>query len=96
MVELSGRPAVDRGREGRYLRSWISQSHVHERTAGLGGVSRGALVNDAFRGHYLDEPRYDELWTALGELSVPLYLDLARQSGCQGWRPVSAYMATAP
>jgi 2,3-dihydroxybenzoate decarboxylase len=35
---------------------------------------RGALVNDAFRGHYLDEPRYDELWTALEELSVPLYL----------------------
>jgi 2,3-dihydroxybenzoate decarboxylase len=30
----------------------------------------GALVND----HYLDEPRYDEVWAALEELSVPLYL----------------------
>jgi 2,3-dihydroxybenzoate decarboxylase len=35
---------------------------------------RGALVNDHFQGHYLDEPRYDEVWAALEELSVPLYL----------------------
>jgi 2,3-dihydroxybenzoate decarboxylase len=35
---------------------------------------RGALVNDHLQGHYLDEPRYDELWSALEELSVPLYL----------------------
>jgi 2,3-dihydroxybenzoate decarboxylase len=34
----------------------------------------GALVNDHFQGHYLDEPRYDEVWAALEELSVPLYL----------------------
>jgi 2,3-dihydroxybenzoate decarboxylase len=34
----------------------------------------GALVNDHLRGHYLDEPRYDEVWAALEELSVPLYL----------------------
>lgn len=35
---------------------------------------RGALINDHLDGHYLDEPRYDELWSALEELSVPLYL----------------------
>ena len=34
----------------------------------------GALVNDHFQGHYLDEPQYDEVWAALEELSVPLYL----------------------
>ena len=34
----------------------------------------GALVNDHFQGHYLDEPRYDEVWAALEELAVPLYL----------------------
>jgi 2,3-dihydroxybenzoate decarboxylase len=34
----------------------------------------GALVNDHLQGHYLDEPRYDELWSALEELAVPLYL----------------------
>jgi 2,3-dihydroxybenzoate decarboxylase len=34
----------------------------------------GALVNDHFQGHYLDEPRYDEVWAAVEELSVPLYL----------------------
>jgi 2,3-dihydroxybenzoate decarboxylase len=34
----------------------------------------GALVNDHFEGHYLDEPRFDEVWAALEELSVPLYL----------------------
>jgi 2,3-dihydroxybenzoate decarboxylase len=34
----------------------------------------GALVNDSFKGHYLDEPQYDEIWAALEELSVPLYL----------------------
>jgi 2,3-dihydroxybenzoate decarboxylase len=35
---------------------------------------RGALVNDHLQGHYLDERRYDEVWAALEELSVPLYL----------------------
>lgn len=34
----------------------------------------GALVNDHLQGHYLDEPRYDQMWAALEELSVPLYL----------------------
>ena len=34
----------------------------------------GALVNDHLQGHYLDEPQYDEVWAALEELSVPLYL----------------------
>jgi 2,3-dihydroxybenzoate decarboxylase len=34
----------------------------------------GALVNDQLQGHYLDEPQYDEVWAALEELSVPLYL----------------------
>lgn len=34
----------------------------------------GALVNDDLQGHYLDESRYDEVWAALEELSVPLYL----------------------
>ena len=34
----------------------------------------GALVNDHLRGHYLDEPLYDEVWAALEELAVPLYL----------------------
>jgi 2,3-dihydroxybenzoate decarboxylase len=32
----------------------------------------GALVNDHFQGHYLDELRHDEVWAALEELSVPL------------------------
>jgi 2,3-dihydroxybenzoate decarboxylase len=34
----------------------------------------GALVNDHTHGRYLDDPAYDELWTALEELGVPLYL----------------------
>ena len=34
----------------------------------------GALINDHLGGHYLDEARYDEFWSALEELSVPLYL----------------------
>jgi 2,3-dihydroxybenzoate decarboxylase len=34
----------------------------------------GALVNDHLGGHYLDSPRYEELWAALEELAVPLYL----------------------
>ncbi len=35
---------------------------------------RGALVNDHTHGRYLDDPVYDELWSALEELQVPLYL----------------------
>ncbi|WP_246585863.1 amidohydrolase family protein [Streptomyces yatensis] len=35
---------------------------------------RGALVNDHTHGRYLDDPAYDELWSALEELQVPLYL----------------------
>jgi 2,3-dihydroxybenzoate decarboxylase len=34
----------------------------------------GALVNDHTQGRYLDDPVYDELWSALEELHVPLYL----------------------
>ncbi|MFF0579708.1 amidohydrolase family protein [Streptosporangium saharense] len=34
----------------------------------------GALVNDHTRGRYLDDPAYEELWSALEELGVPLYL----------------------
>jgi 2,3-dihydroxybenzoate decarboxylase len=35
---------------------------------------RGALVNDHTLGHYLDEPRYDDVWAELQRLDVPLYL----------------------
>ncbi|MBP0461436.1 amidohydrolase family protein [Streptomyces montanisoli] len=35
---------------------------------------KGALVNDHTQGRYLDDPAYDELWSALEELRVPLYL----------------------
>jgi 2,3-dihydroxybenzoate decarboxylase len=34
----------------------------------------GAFVNDHTGGRYLDAPEYDELWAALEELDVPLYL----------------------
>lgn len=34
----------------------------------------GALVNDHTQGRYLDDPVYEELWSALEELRVPLYL----------------------
>ncbi|MFD4675990.1 amidohydrolase family protein [Lentzea sp. NPDC058450] len=35
---------------------------------------RGALVNGHTRGRHLDDPAYDQLWAALEELGVPLYL----------------------
>ena len=35
---------------------------------------KGALVNDQVQGRYLDDPAFDELWAALAELGVPLYL----------------------
>ncbi|EXU67291.1 amidohydrolase [Streptomyces sp. PRh5] len=35
---------------------------------------KGALVNDHTQGRYLDDPAYEELWSALEELRVPLYL----------------------
>ncbi|GAA2603034.1 amidohydrolase family protein [Streptomyces axinellae] len=35
---------------------------------------RGALVNDHTHGRYLDDREYDEVWSALEELGVPLYL----------------------
>jgi 2,3-dihydroxybenzoate decarboxylase len=45
---------------------------------------RGALVNDCVHGpggRYLDAPEYDEVWSALESLGVPLYLHPgARQS----------------
>jgi 2,3-dihydroxybenzoate decarboxylase len=34
----------------------------------------GAFVNDHTQGRYLDHPDHDELWAALSELGVPLYL----------------------
>jgi 2,3-dihydroxybenzoate decarboxylase len=34
----------------------------------------GALVNDHVQGRYLDDPDFDEVWAALAELRVPLYL----------------------
>lgn len=34
----------------------------------------GALVNDHTHGRYLDAPEYDDLWSALEDLDVPLYL----------------------
>jgi 2,3-dihydroxybenzoate decarboxylase len=34
----------------------------------------GALVNDHTQGRYLDDPVYEELWSAFEELGVPLYL----------------------
>ena len=34
----------------------------------------GALVNDHTQGRYLDDPMYEEFWSALEELGVPLYL----------------------
>jgi 2,3-dihydroxybenzoate decarboxylase len=34
----------------------------------------GALVNDHAQGRYLDDPAYEDLWSALEELAVPLYL----------------------
>jgi hypothetical protein len=37
------------------------------------GLQAGTLVNDHLKGHYFDEPRYDEVWAVLEELSVPLY-----------------------
>src|SRR5260370_119277 len=33
-----------------------------------------SLTVPGLQGHYVDEPRYDEVWAALEELSVPLYL----------------------
>jgi 2,3-dihydroxybenzoate decarboxylase len=34
----------------------------------------GALVNDNTQGHYLDEAQYEEFWSALESLDVPLYI----------------------
>lgn len=43
------------------------------RAVGSLGLS-GALVNDHTFGWYLDDPRYEPVWSALEELDVPLYL----------------------
>ncbi|MFD2466236.1 amidohydrolase family protein [Amycolatopsis silviterrae] len=43
------------------------------RAVGTLGLS-GALVNDHTNGAYLDDPRYEPVWSALAELKVPLYL----------------------
>ncbi len=34
----------------------------------------GAFVNDHTHGVYLDDPRYEDFWSALEELDIPLYL----------------------
>lgn len=34
----------------------------------------GALVNDHTQGHYLDEPQFNEFWSALEDSGVPLYI----------------------
>ena len=34
----------------------------------------GALVNDHTQGHYLDEPDYEDFWSELETLDVPLYI----------------------
>ncbi|RKN04245.1 amidohydrolase family protein [Streptomyces radicis] len=48
---------------------------VAELERAVAGLSfRGALVNDHTQGRYLDDPAYDELWSAFEELGVPLYL----------------------
>lgn len=44
-----------------------------ERAVGELGF-KGALVNDHVQGRYLDDPDFDEVWAALAELQVPLYL----------------------
>ncbi|WP_239452092.1 amidohydrolase family protein [Frondihabitans sp. PAMC 28766] len=45
---------------------------LHRAVEQLGFV--GALVNDHILGVYLDDSRFDQLWAALAELKVPLYL----------------------
>lgn len=47
-------------------------AELHRSVAELGLV--GALQNDHVQGRYLDDPRFDVVWSALEELDVPLYL----------------------
>ncbi|MBS2553222.1 amidohydrolase [Catenulispora sp. NL8] len=35
---------------------------------------KGVLVNDHIQGEYLDAPAFDQVWSTLAELDVPLYL----------------------
>lgn len=35
---------------------------------------RGAMINGQTNGVYLDDPRYEEFWAAVGELKAPIYL----------------------
>ncbi len=35
---------------------------------------RGAMINGQTGGVYLDDPRYEEFWAAVGELKAPVYL----------------------
>lgn len=44
-----------------------------ERAVGELGF-QGVLVNDHVQGCYLDDPAFDQVWAALAELGVPLYL----------------------
>lgn len=48
----------------------VAELHRAVGTLGL----NGALVNDHTNGVYLDDPRYEQVWSALEELQVPLYL----------------------
>ena len=59
---------------------------LHRSVTQLGFV--GALVNDHTGGRYLDAPEYDELWSALEELDVPLYIH-------PGSRPVDDWQVMA-
>ncbi|WP_194899688.1 amidohydrolase family protein [Catenulispora pinisilvae] len=43
------------------------------RTVGRLGF-KGVLVNDHIQGEYLDAPAFDQVWSTLAELDVPLYL----------------------
>lgn len=43
------------------------------RTVGRLGF-KGVLVNDHIQGEYLDAPAFDQIWSTLAELDVPLYL----------------------
>lgn len=47
-------------------------AELERSVAELGFV--GAFVNDHTQGRYLDAPEHDELWAALQDLNVPLYL----------------------
>jgi predicted TIM-barrel fold metal-dependent hydrolase len=55
-----------------------------------------SLTVPGLQGHYLDEPRYDEVWAALEELSVPLYLHPGAPPPTGGRYSTGAPSYTAP